>query len=179
MIFRTIKVIQNTTTCIVLLVLASSCSIQQPNDFSDLSIQDFLTRDMATQNRPALQVYLLEQMETRAPSQDTALASHYFTGIGTDKNEKRAQELFMSAADKGDTKAQLCLSMIYLKSRKLVDTMKWLEIASDANNKYSKLAIVYKNQFASKLSDKQICSAHALAEAWKSKYKITGNEKVP
>lgn len=177
--FRKIMFIRITTTFLIPLLLASSCARKQPQDFFDLSLHDFLTRDMATQNRPALQVYLLEQMKTRAPSQDTALAGHYFTGLGAARNETQARDLFLSAADRGDKKAQLCLSMLYLKSKNLVDAMKWLEIASEGNNKYSNLAAVYKEQLASKLAKEQISSARVLAEAWKSKHKNIRNEQVP
>ncbi len=177
--FRKIKSIIIITNFLIPLILASSCARKQPQDFFDLSLHDFLSRDMATQNRPALQVYLLEQMKTRAPSQDTALASHYFTGLGTVRNETRARDLFLSAADRGDKKAQFCLSMLYLQSQNLVDSMMWLEIASKGNNKYSNLAAEYKEQLAAKLAKEQVSSARVLAEAWKSKHKNISNEKVP
>jgi TPR repeat protein len=123
---------------------------------SDFDLHQMLINDIGIPTRSTLQVYMLEQNKNLDPKAQASLASYYYVGVGTAEDTAKAAELFKKAAEAGNSKAQLCLGILYSKGEGVdqseTDAYKWLLIAAQSSDKYGSAAIELAKHLAIDLS---------------------------
>lgn len=161
--------------------LAACTSHLFDGSLRDFDLRQMLLDDIGISSRPGLQVYMLERSETLDPAQQAILAAHYYVGIGVGEDTNKAAELFAKAADAGNSKAQLCLAVLYSKGQgvKQSDTeaYKWLLLAGRGTDKYGKTANELAELLSKDLSLGRQEIGRSLAETWLAQHSKPNEEK--
>ncbi len=147
----------------------------------DFNLRQMLLDDIGISSRPSVQVYMLEQSPRLDPGQQANLAAYYYVGLGVDADVTKAADLFAKAAEAGNSKAQLCLAVLYSKGQgvKQTDTeaYKWLLLAGRSTDKYGTTANELAELLSKDLSLGRQEIARSLAETWLRQHSKPNEEK--
>lgn len=161
--------------------LAACTSHLFDGSLRDFDLRQMLIDDIGITSRPGLQVYMLERSQTLEPAQQANLAAHYYVEMGVGEDVTKAVDLFAKAAEAGNSKAQLCLAVLYSKGQgvKQSDTeaYKWLLLAGRSNDKYGKTANELAELLSKDLSLGRQEIARSLAETWLAQHSKPNEEK--
>ena len=166
---------------VVISFLAGCTSHLFDGSLRDFSLRQMLLDDIGISSRPSVQVYMLERSPRLDPGQQANLAAYYYVGLGVDEDVTKAADLFAKAAEAGNSKAQLCLAVLYSKGQgvKQTDTeaYKWLLLAGRSTDKYGKTANELAELLSKDLSLGRQEIARSLAETWLTQHSKPNEEK--
>lgn len=166
------------------LMICTGCSRPLAPSLSKVDLQDMLREEMGIGSKSEIQAYILKSMESKSPEQKTKLASYYYVGSGAARDVDKARTLFQEAAEEGNTKAQLCLAVLYGRGESVpenaVEAMKWLLIAERGDGDCAKTATIFRTRLERELSLGRLEIARSIAHKWLNDSKrmpSTGDEQ--
>lgn len=161
--------------------LAACTSHLFDGSLREFDLRQMLLDDIGITSRPSVQVYMLERSSTLDPAQQATLAAHYYVGVGVGEDVTKAADLFAKAAEAGNSKAQLCLAVLYSKGQGVkqsdTDAYKWLLLAGRNTDKYGKTANELTELLSKDLSLGRQEIARSLVATWLKEHSKGSDEE--